>query len=74
MPPGQARQPSSEPLPARTRGAAGDEPATDQDAANPTCPICGAAIPLGQGVIRDDDTRVHMDCFDGVTRWAPSPR
>jgi hypothetical protein len=53
----------------------GDAPATDRDIANPTCPICGVVIPLGQGVIRDDDARVHVECFDGVTRWAPpSPR
>ena len=74
MPPGQARRPCSEPLLAPTR-ASGDRPATDRDIANPPCPICGVAIPLGQGVIRDDDARVHMECFDGVTRWAPpSPR
>ena len=75
MPPGQAPRPGSEPLLARTRTGSGDRLATDRDTANPTCPICGAAIPLGQGVIRDDDARVHIECFDGVTRWAPpSPR
>ena len=69
MPPGQARRPCPEPF--LTRGVSGDRPATDRDTANPACPICGAAIPLGEAVIRDDDARVHMECFDGVTRWAP---
>jgi hypothetical protein len=72
MPPAEARHPDSEPSLARTRAWSADRAATDRDTANPTCPICGAAIPLGQGVIRDDDARVHMECFDGVTRWAPS--
>jgi hypothetical protein len=71
MPP-QARHLGSEPLIARTRERSGDRPATDRDTANPVCPICGVAIPLGQGVIRDDDARVHIECFDGVTRWAPT--
>jgi hypothetical protein len=70
MRPPEARRPCLEPFLARA--CSGDRPPTDQDAANPTCPICGVSIPLGQGVIRDDDARVHMDCFDGVTRWAPS--
>ena len=69
MPP--ARHLGSVPLVAGTRARSGNMPATDLDTANPICPICGAAIPLGQGVIRDDDARVHIECFDGVTRWAP---
>jgi hypothetical protein len=70
MPPAPARHLGSEPGVAPTRTWSGDRPA-DRDTANPTCPICDAAIPLGQGVIRDDDARVHIECFDGVTRWAP---
>ena len=66
-----ARHLGSEPRGARTRAWSGDRPATDLDPAKPTCPVCGLAIPLGQGVIRDDDARVHIECFDGVTRWAP---
>jgi hypothetical protein len=69
MPP--TRHPGSEAFRARTRAWSGDQTATGGETANPNCPICGAAIPLGQGVIRDDDARVHMECFDGVTRWAP---
>ena len=71
MPPAPPRPPGSEPVPARTDAWSGERPAADSDPASPPCPVCGAAIPLGQGVIRDDDARVHMECFDGVTRWAP---
>ena len=68
MSPSQARSPGS----ARTLARPGDRPALERATATPSCPICGAAIPLGQAVIRDDDARVHMECFDGVTRWVPS--
>ena len=54
------------------RGPRPDGKPADGDGANPCCPICGTPIPLGQGMLRDDDARLHIECFDGVTRWVPS--
>ena len=70
--PGRSEPPRS-PLLGRTAPRPAGRP-VDHDNPDSVCPICGASIPLGQGVLRDDDTRVHIECFDGVTRWVPSTR
>ena len=72
MPPAETRGSDSPRSPLVDRGPWPDGRLAADDGANPTCPICGTPIPLGQGVLRDDDARLHIECFDGVTRWEPS--
>lgn len=37
----------------------------------PICPTCLSPIEPGESILRDDNSLVHIECFDGLTRWEP---
>jgi hypothetical protein len=44
---------------------------TPTEKSGPICPTCLKPIQSGESILRDDNLLVHVECFDGVTRWEP---